>query len=164
MFLPKVLARNYGNAFRGLFIIAKNEGIHALFQGSSMAIPRSVLISIGQLGCYDQFKHWLVGCDLLDMASDQVKTHVVSSIFTSIACTALTQPLDVLKTRMMNASGSGRQNIQEAITDVYRSSGYIGFYKGFNPALIRLVPHTVLVFVFYEQLRLHFGIVKSKST
>ncbi|OBS83014.1 hypothetical protein A6R68_22995 [Neotoma lepida] len=32
------------------------------------------------------------------------------------------------------------------------------FYKGLFPAGIRLIPHTVLTFMFLEQLRKHFGI------
>lgn len=32
------------------------------------------------------------------------------------------------------------------------------FTQGFIPAGIRLIPHTVLTFVFLEQLRKHFGI------
>lgn len=160
--LPNDLKRNYGNAFKGLYIIMKEEGISALFQGTSMAVPRAVMMSIGQLAMYDQYKYMLT--KYLSMRGDEVKTHVSSSIFTSITCTALTQPLDVLKTRMMNASGKGKQSIKEATFDVYSDSGLLGFYKGFVPALIRLVPHTILVFIFYEQLRLRFGIIKTKST
>lgn len=32
------------------------------------------------------------------------------------------------------------------------------FYKGLFPAGIRLIPHTVLTFMFLEQLRKHFGV------
>ena len=32
------------------------------------------------------------------------------------------------------------------------------FFKGFIPAFVRLGPHTILTFIFLEQLRLNFGI------
>ncbi|KAI2796923.1 hypothetical protein BLOT_014620 [Blomia tropicalis] len=134
--LPVGMKRNYGNAFRGIYIILQEEGIRAMFQGSSMALTRAVLVSIGQLAMYDQF---------------------------NITSTALAQPLDVLKTRLMNASGPGRQTVRECITEVYQTSGPLGFYKGFAPALIRLVPHTILVFVLFEQLRIRFGIEKNRN-
>ncbi|KTG32034.1 hypothetical protein cypCar_00029540, partial [Cyprinus carpio] len=38
------------------------------------------------------------------------------------------------------------------------------FYKGLVPAGIRLIPHTVLTFIFLEQLRLYFGIRVVTST
>ncbi|KAJ6225593.1 hypothetical protein RDWZM_004138 [Blomia tropicalis] len=159
--LPVGMKRNYGNAFRGIYIILQEEGIRAMFQGSSMALTRAVLVSIGQLAMYDQFKYFFVGT--LKMGNDDVKTHILSATFSSITSTALAQPLDVLKTRLMNASGPGRQTVRECITEVYQTSGPLGFYKGFAPALIRLVPHTILVFVLFEQLRIRFGIEKNRN-
>lgn len=153
---PAELKRNYRNCIHGLRKILKTEGFGALFQGSSMALARSVMMSIGQLAMYDQYKYLLVS--KLSMPGDDIKTHVTSSIFTSLTCTAMTQPLDVLKTRMMNQSASQKQNIRVAVENLYKSSGLSGFYRGFVPALVRLGPQTVLVFVFYEQLRIHFGI------
>jgi len=155
---PNDLKRNYRNAFHGLYCVYKTEGVNGLFKGSSMAISRSVLVSIGQLAMYDTYKD---GCiRWLNMKGDEVKTHVVASIFTSITCTALTQPLDVLKTRMMNSSRRPRLSTTTAIVDVFRQAGVLGFFKGFECALLRLVPHTVLVFICYEQLRIRYGIDK----
>lgn len=147
--------RNYRNALQGLRQIYLNEGIAALFRGSSMVMARSILVTVGQLAMYDQYKYWLVTKAL--MPGDDMATHIISSIFTSITCTTLTQPLDVLKTRMMNQSTRTRQSIWSAIVDLNASSGAKGFYKGFTPALIRVGPHTILVFVIYEQLRIRFG-------
>lgn len=157
--LPPLLKRNYRNAFNGFHNIIKKEGVSALFQGSSMSVARSVLISIGQLAMYDQFKYLL--SSKLELDGDAISTHIISSIFTSITCTMLTQPLDVLKTRMMNAPKSHRQSIQVAVIDVFYSAGLCGFYKGFMPSMIRLFPQTILVLVFYEQLRLKYGLLRT---
>lgn len=35
--------------------------------------------------------------------------------------------------------------------------GPAGFFKGFVPAFVRLGPHTILLFLFLEQLRRNFG-------
>ena len=35
--------------------------------------------------------------------------------------------------------------------------GPMGFFKGFIPAFVRLGPHTIITFMFFEQLRLNFG-------
>ena len=37
-------------------------------------------------------------------------------------------------------------------------SGPSGFFKGFVPAFVRLGPHTIITFLFFEQLRLNFGV------
>ena len=159
---PNDLKRNYKNAFHGLYCVYRREGIDGLFKGSSMALSRSVVMSIGQLAMYDTYKQFCV--KYMGMGNDQVRTHFVASIFTSFTCTALTQPLDVLKTRMMNSSRRPKLTTMTAIGDVFAQAGAFGFFKGFECALLRLVPQTVLVFIFYEQLRINFGNVKKENS
>lgn len=70
--------------------------------------------------------------------------------------TTLTQPLDVLKTRAMNAKASESKGIKALIINTAKE-GPMSFFKGYVPAFVRLAPHTILTFVFLEQLRLNFG-------
>ncbi|XP_059005983.1 mitochondrial dicarboxylate carrier isoform X2 [Mustela lutreola] len=70
--------------------------------------------------------------------------------------TILCQPLDVLKTRLMNSKGEYQGVLHCAVETA--KLGPLAFYKGLLPAGIRLLPHTVLTFVFLEQLRKHFGV------
>lgn len=71
--------------------------------------------------------------------------------------TTLTQPIDVIKTRRMNARPGEFKNMWHIITYTAKL-GPLGFFKGYILRFIRLAPHTILTFVFYEQLRLNFGI------
>lgn len=41
--------------------------------------------------------------------------------------------------------------------------GPLGFFKGYVPAFVRLGPHTILTFMFLEQLRQNFGFVPIKQ-
>lgn len=41
--------------------------------------------------------------------------------------------------------------------------GPLAFFKGYIPAFARLAPHTILTFVFLEQLRMNFGISKKEA-
>ncbi|KAJ7422734.1 Mitochondrial dicarboxylate carrier [Pitangus sulphuratus] len=70
--------------------------------------------------------------------------------------TFLCQPLDVLKTRLMNSHGEYQGVVHCAMETA--KLGPLAFYKGFVPAAVRLVPQTVLTFLFLEQLRKYFGI------
>ena len=69
----------------------------------------------------------------------------------------LTQPLDVLKTRAMNAKPGEFKGAMGLIGFTARQ-GPQAFFKGFIPAFVRLGPHTILTFIFLEQLRLNFGV------
>ncbi|XP_010015719.1 PREDICTED: mitochondrial dicarboxylate carrier-like [Nestor notabilis] len=106
-----------------------------------------------QLSCYDQAKQLVLSTGLL---SDNIFTHFLSSFIAGGCATFLCQPLDVLKTRLMNSQGEYRGVTHCAMETA--KLGPLAFYKGFIPAAVRLIPHTILTFVFLEQLRKYFGI------
>uniref|UniRef100_G1NNC3 Mitochondrial dicarboxylate carrier n=1 Tax=Meleagris gallopavo TaxID=9103 RepID=G1NNC3_MELGA len=129
------------------------EGLKKLFSGATMASSRGALVTVGQLSCYDQAKQLVLTTGLL---SDNIFTHFLASFIAGGCATFLCQPLDVLKTRLMNSQGEYRGVVHCAMETA--KLGPLAFYKGFVPAAIRLIPHTVLTFVFLEQLRKYFGI------
>lgn len=151
--LPPSQRRNYAHALDGLYRVAREEGLRKLFSGATMASSRGMLVTVGQLSCYDQAKQLVLGTGYL---SDGIFTHFIASFIAGGCATVLCQPLDVLKTRLMNSKGE-YQGVLHCATETARL-GPLAFYKGLVPAGIRLMPHTVLTFVFLEQLRKHFGV------
>ncbi|KAF5911367.1 hypothetical protein HPG69_018670 [Diceros bicornis minor] len=153
MKLPQNQRRNYAHALDGLYRVAREEGLKKLFSGATMASSRGVFVTVGQLSCYDQAKQLVLSTGYL---SDSIFTHFVASFIAGGCATFLCQPLDVLKTRLMNSKGEYQGVLHCAMETA--KLGPLAFYKGLLPAGIRLMPHTVLTFVFLEQLRKHFGI------
>lgn len=151
--LPPELRRNYAHALDGLLRVWKEEGIKKLFSGASMAASRGAMVTVGQLSCYDQAKQLVLGTGLM---TDNIFTHFVASFIAGGCATVLCQPMDVVKTRLMNSKGEYR-GVIHCLSDTGKL-GPKAFYKGLVPAGIRLIPHTVLTFIFLEQLRLYFGI------
>uniref|UniRef100_A0A8R1HXN8 Mitochondrial dicarboxylate carrier n=1 Tax=Caenorhabditis japonica TaxID=281687 RepID=A0A8R1HXN8_CAEJA len=151
--LPPAERRNYKHALDGLIRISKDEGVMKMFNGATMATSRAILMTIGQLSFYDQIKQTLISSGIAD---DNLKTHFASSISAASVATVMTQPLDVMKTRMMNAAPGEFKGIADCFLFTAKL-GPMGFFKGFIPAWARLAPHTVLTFIFFEQLRMNFG-------
>ncbi|CAG9133378.1 unnamed protein product [Plutella xylostella] len=154
--LPPEQRRNYKNAFHGIYRVAATEGVLRLWAGASMNCTRSALMTIGQLSFYDQAKQMLLTTPYF---KDNVVTHVTSSLIAGAIATTMTQPVDVLKTRAMNAK-PGEYSSMFHLIRVTAKEGPLAFYKGYLPAFVRLAPHTILTFVFLEQLRLNFGTIK----
>ncbi|KZC07333.1 PREDICTED: mitochondrial dicarboxylate carrier [Dufourea novaeangliae] len=151
--LSPELRRNYKHALDGVVHIISQEGVRNLFSGCSTATLRAVLMTIGQLSFYDQIKIMLLQSGYF---IDNPLTHVLSSVSAGAIATTLTQPLDVLKTRAMNAKPGEYKDFMELF--LYTAKlGPIAFFKGYVPAFIRLAPQTILTFVFLEQLRSNFG-------
>ncbi|XP_063060757.1 mitochondrial dicarboxylate carrier [Engraulis encrasicolus] len=152
--LPPELRRNYKHAIDGLYRVFREEGVARLFSGATMASSRGALVTVGQLACYDQAKQLVLTTGIL---GDNVLTHFLSSFIAGGCATFLCQPLDVMKTRLMNSKGE-----YSGVLHCFRETARLGplaFYKGLVPAGIRLIPHTVLTFLFLEQLKKYFGIL-----
>ncbi|NXD72432.1 DIC protein, partial [Eolophus roseicapillus] len=154
---PSPLApSSYSHALDGMYRVLREEGLKKLFSGATMASSRGALVTVGQLSCYDQAKQLVLSTGLL---SDNIFTHFLASFIAGGCATFLCQPLDVLKTRLMNSQGEYRGVTHCAMETA--KLGPLAFYKGFIPAAVRLIPHTILTFVFLEQLRKYFGIKAS---
>uniref|UniRef100_A0A8C7QHP0 Mitochondrial dicarboxylate carrier n=1 Tax=Oncorhynchus mykiss TaxID=8022 RepID=A0A8C7QHP0_ONCMY len=151
--VPLELRRNYAHALDGLFRVWKEEGMKKLFSGATMASSRGALVTVGQLACYDQAKQLVLGTGAMQ---DNILTHFLASLIAGGCATVLCQPLDVLKTRLMNSKGE-YVGLLHCVRDTAKL-GPNAFYKGLVPAGIRLIPHTVLTFIFLEQLRTCCGI------
>jgi dicarboxylate transporter 10 len=117
-----------------------------------MASTRGVLVTIGHLAFYDEIKYQLI---LTEYFVDNSLTHFTSSIGAAITATLITMPIDVLKTRLMNAKPGEYSGIIHCAKDIAKL-GPGGFFKGFTPAFVRMGPQTVLLFIFLEQLKKHF--------
>lgn len=89
---------------------------------------------------------------------DNLVTYFASSLSAGAIATTLTQPIDVLKTRSMNAKPGEYKGLWDIVKFTARA-GPLGFFKGYIPAFVRLGPHTILTFLFLEQLRLNFGVL-----
>lgn len=155
--LPFDLRRNYHHVIDGMMTVIRYEGYRALFSGTTMATSRAVLMTIGQLSMYDQFKHLLLTKSPEGVLKDDTVTHLIASLMAGTTATTLTQPLDVVKTRLMNETTGHYKGALDVAKSIMRDYGPIGFFRGFVPAFIRLAPHTMLTFVFLEELRKHFG-------
>ncbi|XP_065155245.1 mitochondrial dicarboxylate carrier [Atheta coriaria] len=160
MKLPPEQRRNYKHAIDGLVRVASEEGPTKLFNGATAATTRAVFMTIGQLAFYDLVKKYLLGTG---MFKDNTTTHFLSSLTAGLIATTLTQPMDVIKTRMMNSKPGEFAGIWDAVKYTAKL-GPLGFYKGYIPAFVRLGPHTILTFLFLEQLRLNFGFIKPEKS
>lgn len=156
MKLPREQRRNYKNAIDGLWRVARDEGPLKMFNGATAATTRAVFMTIGQLSFYDLFKDLLLSTSYF---TDGPTTHFLSSLGAGGVATTLTQPLDVIKTRAMNAKPGEFKGFMDIA--IYTAKlGPLGFFKGYIPAFIRLAPQTILTFMFLEQLTENFGVIQ----
>ncbi|KAK2608140.1 hypothetical protein N8I77_006771 [Diaporthe amygdali] len=142
---------NYPDAVRGLWRIARDEGLGNLARGLGPTVVRSVLMNVGQIAPYTAAKRALLAKTTLQ---DDVKTHMLSSLVAGTVATTICAPADVLKSRVQAASkAGGSSSLLQITTQGLRQEGPLFLMKGWTPAWLRLTPHTVLTFVFMEKLQ-----------
>ncbi|XP_067004990.1 mitochondrial dicarboxylate carrier isoform X2 [Anabrus simplex] len=124
--LPPDKRRNYKHAFDGIARIYKEEGARGLFAGATAATTRSVFMTVGQLCFYDQIKSYLLEWKF----KDAFGTHFLASLLAGAVATTLTQPIDVIKTRVMNAKPGEYKNTWDLIKYTAKL-GPQGFFKEF---------------------------------
>uniref|UniRef100_A0A8C9WR91 Mitochondrial dicarboxylate carrier n=1 Tax=Sander lucioperca TaxID=283035 RepID=A0A8C9WR91_SANLU len=158
MKLPPELRRNYKHAIDGLFRVFREEGVRRLFSGATMASSRGAMVTVGQLACYDQAKQLVLGTGIM---GDNILTHFLSSfIAVRRLCYSIVPTSGCTKDEADELKGRG-VSLFRGVTHCLRETAKLGplaFYKGLVPAGIRLIPHTVLTFIFLEQLKKNFGI------
>lgn len=114
-----------------------------------MATFRGILVTIGQLAFYDEFKTRLIGTTYF---ADNLLTHFAASMGAGLIATTITMPADVVKTLLMNAKPGELRGITHCVTDLLKRDK-LGLFRGFWPRYIRLGPFTILTFIFYERLK-----------
>jgi solute carrier family 25 (mitochondrial dicarboxylate transporter), member 10 len=144
--LPKAERKNYKNAIDGLVRMTKEEGWTSLFRGVWPNSLRAVLMTSSQLASYDGLKQLLIRNTLLE---DNLTTHFIASFLAGFVATTICSPVDVIKTRVMSSTES--LGIVKLLISVYRLEGIRWMFRGWLPSFIRLGPHTIVTFLFLEQ-------------
>ena len=100
-------------------------------------------MTIGQLCFYDQVKGLLLGTPYF---TDNLVTHFTSSLCAGAIATTMTQPLDVLKTRAMNAKPGEFSGALDLVRYTGRN-GPMAFYKVKTQFLPRIIFYLLNIFM-----------------
>ncbi|XP_038642744.1 mitochondrial 2-oxoglutarate/malate carrier protein [Scyliorhinus canicula] len=151
--LPVGQRRGYTNVFNALARMTREEGLVTLWRGCVPTMTRAVVVNAAQLSSYSQSKQFLLG---LGYFRDNILCHFCASMISGLVTTAASMPVDIAKTRIQNMQMiDGKpeyRNGLEVLVRVIRQEGFFSLWKGFTPYYARLGPHTVLTFIFLEQM------------
>jgi solute carrier family 25 (mitochondrial oxoglutarate transporter), member 11 len=89
--LPPAQRRGYTNIFNALRRIAVEEGVLTYWRGASPTVTRAMVVSMTQLGTYDQIKSML-----LPHTGDTAQTHVISALTAAVVYSLASLPVSAL--------------------------------------------------------------------
>ncbi|KAI7842671.1 hypothetical protein COHA_003602 [Chlorella ohadii] len=148
--LPPGVPRRYPSALQAYLIIARQEGVSALWTGLGPNIARNVAVSTSALASYDQIKETLIKMGLF---GDTLACHLASSVCAGFLSTVCGSPFDVVKSRMMSAAPGVYSGVADAFVKTLRNDGPLAFYNGFTTNWARLGTYNVVLFVTLEQMK-----------
>ncbi|KAK7410446.1 hypothetical protein VNO78_01231 [Psophocarpus tetragonolobus] len=148
--LPPAERRKYKGVFDAIRRMANQEGIGSLWRGSGLTVNRAMIVTASQLASYDQFKETILGHGWME---DGLGTHVAASFAAGFVASVASNPIDVIKTRVMNMKPEAFNGAFHCALHTVRTEGPLALYKGFFPTISRQGPFTVVLFVTLEQVR-----------
>ncbi|XP_067658187.1 mitochondrial 2-oxoglutarate/malate carrier protein-like [Haliotis asinina] len=151
--LPVDQQRGYKNVFNALSRIVTEEGVVTLWRGCMPTVGRAMVVNAAQLASYSQAKQGLMSTGYF---ADNLFLHFCASMISGLVTTAASMPVDIAKTRIQNMKMiDGKPEYKgglDVLVKVIRKEGFFSLWKGFTPYYARLGPHTVLTFIFLEQM------------
>ncbi|KAJ4827955.1 Mitochondrial uncoupling protein 5 [Turnera subulata] len=153
--LPPAQRRNYKSVVDAISRMAKQEGVTSLWRGSSLTVNRAMLVTASQLASYDEFKEMILRRGVM---RDGLGTHVTASFGAGFVAAVVTNPVDVIKTRVMNMKVEAGEappykGALDCAVKTVKAEGPMALYKGFIPTISRQGPFTIVLFVTLEQVR-----------
>ncbi|CAB0002490.1 unnamed protein product [Nesidiocoris tenuis] len=136
----------------------REGGLGGLWRGAGGSLPRMMVGSASQLTSFYVVKEYLANNKHYVIPFGLLNTFIASMVGGVVVAFAM-GPLDVISTRLYNqgVDQKGRGLLYDGYIDcvkkMWKTEGLAGFYKGIVPCYVRIGPHTVLCFVFWDQLK-----------
>lgn len=144
--LPPAERRNYGNVGAALSRIVREEGVLALWRGSSPTIARAMALNSSMLATSDQAKEALgpyLG------GETALPTLLLSSLLSGITASVASLPFDMVKTRLQKMR-PGPDGVMpyagfiDCARKIAVTEGPLAFYKGLGTYVFRIAPHAFI--------------------
>eukprot|EP00392_Amoebophrya_sp_AT5.2_P011826 g11916.t1 len=143
--------------------VYKVDGVCGFWAGVRPNVIRTFLVNAlvspyaAELGTYDQAKTEI----FLPRFGDGLVSHVGASGIAGFVSACVSTPVDVVKTRLMNAAGSAffscsqkqYAGLLDAAGSIVREEGPGALYKGFLPICVRKLIWVTAFFVTYERIK-----------
>jgi len=134
--------------------VVASDGVVGLWKGAMPGLIRSAILTAAQCATYDEVKRQVT---YFTGYKEGMELQLMSSMIAGLVTTTITNPIDVIKTKMF-VGGKSYSGTLQCAADVLRKDGMIGFMKGWSASYARLGPHTVIMFLSAERLRKYAGL------
>lgn len=128
------------------------QGLRGFYCGFSANVYRACVLNGTKMSCYDQIKGWILA--QTNWTRKDLRCQTSSALGAGFFMSLATAPFDMVRTTLMNQPTE--QKIYKGFIDasfkIMRTTGPLGFYRGFLPMWGRFAPQATLQLVIYDNL------------
>lgn len=139
------------SVFRAAVLVFRDQGLAGLWTGTGPTAARQALANGIRFALYDKFKKALP-------TSLGALGSVIAGALTGIASTVITNPIDVVKTRIQSAPverGAASLSVLRSVRELLRSEGLMGLTRGTGARAVKIGIGQAIIFGVYEQVKPH---------
>lgn len=129
--------KKYRHVGDGMIRMAREEGLNGYFRGWLPNCTRAASQTAGQLASYDIIKDTLLSHTQVE---DTPAVQGCSAFLAGLLATTATNPIDVVKTRIMTSPSGVRKGMFAVAGDAFRQEGMLWMVRGWVPSFLRIGP------------------------
>jgi len=165
--------RQYRGLWDAFRYVVREEGVAALYKGVWPTTQRATVVALLTLPTYDFAKGFLLSQPFLGYHfSDNTVTHLLAGAFSCVVSVYGSQPIDVVKSRIMNqpveptpaqphstlllharTRGLLYRNSLDCFFKTAQQEGVLALWKGTVPNLCRNAPWLIVFWLSYEWMK-----------
>jgi solute carrier family 25 citrate transporter 1 len=160
----------YRNAAHAVYTIVKEEGVGALYKGVALTALRQATNQAVNFTAYQEFKKLLIKYQPDKNGELPSWQHLLIGGVSGAFGPLSNAPIDTIKTRIQRAPNpageSGWTRFLSVTNSMIKNEGYLAFYKGLTPRLLRVAPGQAITFMVYERVRKwieHFRVLQEEA-
>ena len=144
------LRRGYTSSIDCVIRVAREEGVTALWTGVTPTIVRAAFLNSSLLAITSQLKPEVAS--RTGWQQTDVKNMFISTFVASFFATACSQPFDVVKSRIQQASSpTAYAGMLDCMRQSVAAEGATVLWRGFTPAFIKLAPFSIISLTLLEK-------------
>ena len=139
----------YRNSFHALENLVRTDGIRGLYKGIIPGLFGTINGTL-QMVSYDLMKQFWLKYKNNKQELNSIHYLVFSGLSKTFAV-LMTFPFQVVRARIQDQH-QNYKSLTHVIQNLYKYEGFLGFYKGLVPGLLRVIPAASVTFFIYENL------------
>ena len=147
----------YSSILDGTRQILRSDGILGFYRG---LVPSLFGVSHGalQFMAYEQLKKYRSHSKVQGSPELSALDFLLLSGLAKVFAGSATYPYQVVRARLQTYDADkSYRNARDVLLQTWRQEGFIGFYRGLGPNLLRVLPSTWVTFLVYEKTRLYLS-------